>query len=67
ASTNVNACNAMPRPDQVAAWSASTDGKQFMTMSSQRWCDADVAAGTEKAQAQAAADRTRAAYVGTDE
>jgi hypothetical protein len=45
-----------------AAWAASDEGKQFMTLSSQRWCDADVAAGTDPADAKAQANRTIAAY-----
>jgi uncharacterized protein YndB with AHSA1/START domain len=48
-----------------AAWAASDSGRQFMSLASQRWCDASVAAGTDKAEAQAAADRTTAAYTGS--
>jgi uncharacterized protein YndB with AHSA1/START domain len=55
-------------PNESAAWAVSDQGKQFMSLSSQRWCDASVAAGTEQADAQAAADRTTAAYtVASDE
>ena len=49
-------------PQQSAAWAASDEGKQFMSLSSQRWREANVAAGTDPAAAQAAADRTTAAY-----
>lgn len=49
-------------PQEGMAWAASDEGKQFMTLSSQRWCDADVAAGADPVQAQAAAERTTAAY-----
>jgi uncharacterized protein YndB with AHSA1/START domain len=52
-------------PRESAAWAVSEEGKQFMSLSSQRWCDASVAAGTDKADAQAAADRTTAAYTAT--
>jgi uncharacterized protein YndB with AHSA1/START domain len=52
-------------PNESAAWAASDQGRQFMSLSSQRWCDASVAAGTSPADAQAAADRTTAAYTGT--
>jgi uncharacterized protein YndB with AHSA1/START domain len=52
-------------PNESAAWSASDQGKQFMSLSSQRWRDASIAAGTSPADAQAAADRTTAAYTGT--
>ena len=40
--------------------------REFMTLASQRWCDASIAAGTDPADAHAAADRTTAAYTGTD-
>ena len=53
-------------PEEIMAWSASHDGRQFMTMSSQAWCDASIAAGTDSAAAQAAAGRTTAAYTGAD-
>ena len=49
-------------PSESAKWMASDEGRQFMTLSSQRWCDANIASGTEAAEAQAAADRTTAAY-----
>ena len=47
-----------------AAWPASGPGREFIAGSSRRWRDADVAAGTDEAAAQAAADRTVAAYTG---
>jgi hypothetical protein len=47
-----------------AAWVGSEEGKRFMTSSSERWCEASVAAGTDEADARAAADRTTAAYTG---
>lgn len=49
-------------PQDVAAWNASAEGRQFVSLSSQRWCDASVAGGTDRAEAQAAADRTTAFY-----
>ena len=52
-------------PAEGAAWAASAEGRQFMTLTSQRWCDASIAAGTDQADARAAADRTIAAYTGT--
>jgi hypothetical protein len=51
-------------PDTAAAWSASPEGREFVALSSRRWRDADVAAGKDPDAAQAAADRTRAAYTG---
>jgi hypothetical protein len=47
------------------AWAASAEGREFMTLASQRWCDASVAAGTDQAAARAAADRPTAAYTAT--
>jgi len=52
-------------PRESAAWAASEEGRQFMTLSSERWYKASVAAGTEEAAARAAADRTTAAYTAT--
>jgi len=51
-------------PRRAAAWQASDEGKRFMTLSSERWRDANVAAGTAQADAGAAADRCTAAYSG---
>lgn len=51
-------------PQAAAAWSASDEGRQFMSLSSRRWCDASVAAGADELDARAAADRTTAAYTG---
>ncbi|WP_248958045.1 SRPBCC family protein [Sphaerisporangium perillae] len=45
-----------------AAWAASDEGRLFMTLSGERWGDADAAAGTDEAVARAAAERTIAAY-----
>lgn len=51
-------------PEAGMAWMASDDGHRFMVDSSERWHDADVAAGADPAQARAAADRAIAAYTG---
>jgi uncharacterized protein YndB with AHSA1/START domain len=51
-------------PAASAAWMASEDGRRFMSLSSERWRDASVAAGADPAAAQAAAARTTAAYTG---
>ena len=53
-------------PAEASAWSASEEGRRFMTLSSQAWCDASIAAGTDSADARAAAARTTAAYTGID-
>jgi uncharacterized protein YndB with AHSA1/START domain len=54
-------------PQKGAVWAVSDEGKQFMTLSSQRWCEANIAAGEDEAVARAAADRTTAAYTATPE
>jgi hypothetical protein len=52
-------------PQDGAAWMTSAPGREFITLSSRRWRDADVAAGTDETAAQAAAGRTLAAYTGS--
>jgi uncharacterized protein YndB with AHSA1/START domain len=49
-------------PPGAAAWLASEDGRRFIADSSQRWCEASIAAGTDPTDAQAAAARTTTAY-----
>ena len=44
------------------AWAASEEGKRFMTLSGERWCEAHVASGADEAEARAMAERTIAAY-----
>ncbi len=51
-------------PGEGMAWAASAEGRRFMSLASQRWCDASIAAGTDEAGARAAADRATAAYTG---
>ena len=50
---------------ESADWAASAEGREFMSLASERWCDASVAAGTDPAGARAAAERTTAAYTAT--
>ena len=52
----------VPTPEDAAVWSASEEGRQFVTGSSDGWCDAHVASGADRAVARASADRTTAAY-----
>ena len=52
-------------PSEAEAWSASDEGRQFITLSSQAWGEASIAAGTEPGMARAAADRITAFYMGT--
>ena len=49
----------------ISAALSRVEGRQVMTLASQRWCDASIAAGADEAAARAAADRTTAAYTGT--
>lgn len=52
-------------PQDSAAWMASGPGREFITLSSGYWRDANLAAGADPATARVAADRTTAAYTGT--
>ncbi|GLY79012.1 SRPBCC family protein [Actinoallomurus iriomotensis] len=52
-------------PAEGAAWAASEEGRRFMALSSERWCEAHIAGGETEEQARAAAARTTAAYTGT--
>jgi uncharacterized protein YndB with AHSA1/START domain len=54
-------------PAAVADWSASAEGREFLTASSDAWCAASIAHGTDSARARAAAARTTAFYTGTPE
>ena len=54
-------------PEDSAAWLASPDGKEFVRQSSDSWCLASIAAGTEAAKAEASAERTTAFYRGEPE
>lgn len=58
------ASGAGAEPFDGVAWSASDEARVFMTSSSEHWRDASIKAGTEPAQAKAAADRTTAFYTG---
>lgn len=51
-------------PAAFAAWSTSDDGRRFMTLASEHWAEASIAAGTVEADARAAAQRTTAFYTG---
>ena len=50
--------------NEAAAWSTSGEGKDFFRQSSEAWCTASIAAGTDDAAARAAAARTTAFYSG---
>lgn len=49
-------------PKEAAAWSASDAGRKFITLSSERWGEANIAAGTDAEVAKAAAQRTTSFY-----
>jgi uncharacterized protein YndB with AHSA1/START domain len=53
-----------PEREAVEAWQASEDGRRFVKLSSELWADASIAAGTDAAEAQAAAARTTDFYSG---
>jgi len=52
-------------PRQAAGWMASDDGRQFVALSSELWCEASITAGASSIEARAAADRTTAFYTGS--
>jgi uncharacterized protein YndB with AHSA1/START domain len=52
-------------PQQAFAWTVSDEGRQFIALSSDLWCEASIAAGTPTAGARAAAERTTAFYTGS--
>ena len=51
-------------PENSAAWAAAEEGKRFMELSGERWCEAHIASGGGEAEARAMAGRTIAAYTG---
>ena len=54
----------LPERDAVEAWQASDQGRHFTSLASERWAEASIAAGTDAAEAQAAAARTTDFYTG---
>ena len=55
---------AQPDRDAVEAWQASDEGREFVRLSSERWAEASIAAGTDAEEARAAAGRTTDFYTG---
>ncbi|WP_438303573.1 SRPBCC family protein [Streptomyces sp. HUAS TT11] len=51
-------------PAEGMAWLMSDEGRRFVTLSSEAWREANVAAGEPDESARAAAERTTAAYTG---
>jgi uncharacterized protein YndB with AHSA1/START domain len=54
----------LPERDAVEAWQTSDEGRKFATLSSERWAEASIAAGTDADEAHAAAGRTTDFYTG---
>jgi uncharacterized protein YndB with AHSA1/START domain len=54
----------LPERDSVEAWQQSDEGRRFTSLSSERWAEASIAAGTDAAEAHAAAARTTEFYSG---
>ena len=52
-------------PAEGMAWAGSDEGKRFMTLSGERWCEAHIASGGDESEARAMAGRTIAAYTAT--
>jgi uncharacterized protein YndB with AHSA1/START domain len=59
------ATGASMSPSEGMAWLGSDQGKAFVRATSDDWCRASIAAGTDADAARAAADRTTAAYTAT--
>jgi uncharacterized protein YndB with AHSA1/START domain len=53
-------------PQEHQAWVGSEEGRRFVTLSSDGWYEAAVAAGGDATAARAAADRTTAFYTGVE-
>ncbi|MFY1702268.1 SRPBCC domain-containing protein [Micromonospora sp. WMMA1923] len=53
-------------PAEVATWTASEQGRGFITAAAERWGEADAAGGSDPAKAHAAAARTAAFYTGAE-
>jgi uncharacterized protein YndB with AHSA1/START domain len=51
-------------PKEVEAWTMSAEGRVFITLSSDLWCEQNIADGHDETGARAAAMRTTAFYTG---
>jgi uncharacterized protein YndB with AHSA1/START domain len=54
----------LPGRDAIEAWQLSDVGREFSSLSSERWAEAGIAAGADPEEAQAAAARTTGFYTG---
>jgi uncharacterized protein YndB with AHSA1/START domain len=50
--------------EAAQGWASSDEGKRYHAQASEAWAQASIAAGTDPAQAKAAAERTTAFYTG---
>ena len=53
-------------PESGPTWVVSEEGRQFVALSSELWCQASIAAGSPAAEAEAAAGRAFAFFTGTE-
>ena len=53
-------------PEAGAAWVVSEQGRHFVALSNELWCQASIAAGTPAGEAEEAAGRTFAFYTGAE-
>ena len=51
-------------PKDAMIWMASDDGHEFLRLAADSWVEADIAAGTDLAEAGPKGDRSYAAYTG---
>jgi uncharacterized protein YndB with AHSA1/START domain len=51
---------------EAMQWLSSEEGRRFVSLLSEQWCEADIAAGADPVEAKEAADRTTAAYTATE-
>jgi uncharacterized protein YndB with AHSA1/START domain len=54
----------LPERGAVEAWQLSEEGREFTRLSSERWAETSIAAGTDPEEARAAAARTTDFYTG---
>ena len=47
-------------------WIVTDDGRRFLTLSGEKWCDANIAFGTDPEAARGMAQRCLAAYLGEE-
>jgi len=52
---------------EFEAWSATDDGRRFLTSAAEAWCAADIAGGADAGVARGMADRSGAAYTAVPE